>query len=107
MNITDYDPELFHTTGGVTKLNEEYYIQIEDDLGDYFKILIFKPVTKLFGDNWDLILDDTFFVNKTAALKKCFKIYQQNNEVGADLFIKALDIDLLEKLKRREESRGI
>lgn len=41
-------------------------------------------------------------VNKTAALNKCFKICQQNSQVGANLFIKALGIDLLKELEERD-----
>ena len=96
----NYDPKIYNATEAAIKLNEDYFIQIADDSRGYFRILILTSDYNFFGNNWALRLDDTMLVNKTATLNKCFRIYQENSKVGIELFLKALDIDLLEILKR-------
>ena len=109
MNPLHYDPTLFDPTGEVAKLNEKYSIHIGEGPNGQYRLLIYRLNLPEYNSptNYSTIMVDyTMLVHKTEALNKCFKIYQQNSQVGAKLFVKALDIDLLEELEKWN-NRGV
>lgn len=89
----------------LTQLNKEAFIDIKELDKHTFEVLVLKETGHYvkaglpFQMKKYLYISDKLIIKKTKTLNKCFKIYQENSKVGVELFLKALDIDVLEILK--------
>lgn len=81
----------------LTHLNKEVFIDIKEQDKHTFKILILKETEHYikaalpFQMKKHLYISDILIIKKTTTLNKCFRLFQENNEIGAELFLKAID----------------